>query len=75
MRVIPVTDEGAVKATEACPLPGVTAPIVGALGTSTVVVPVAADARVAAFTRNKATKQDLKCVIGEWRAMFIGLYF
>jgi hypothetical protein len=68
--VIPLTDVGAVKATEACPLPGVTTPIVGAPGT----VAVAAEARVAAFTKKMATKQDLKCVAVEWRAMFIGLF-
>ena len=69
--VIPLTEVGAVNATEACPLPGVTVPIVGALGT----VAVAAEARAAAFTKNKATNHDLKCVTVEWRARFIGLSF
>ena len=69
--VIPLTDVGSVKATEACPLPGVTEPMVGALG----IVAVAADARVAAFTRNRAAKQVLKYLTVEWRAMFIGLSF
>jgi cell division protein FtsL len=66
--VIPLTDVGAVKATETCPLLLVTALIVGALGTS-----VAANTHEGVLTSNKATKQDLKSVTGEWCAMFIRL--
>ncbi len=69
--VMPVCAVGAVKAMVTCPLPVVTETLLGALGT----VAVAAEAGVAAFTRNKATKQDLKCVRVEWRARFIGLSF
>ena len=67
--VNPDSAVGAVKAMLTCPSPVVTETLLGALGT----VAVAAEARVAAFTRNKATKQDLKCVTVEWRAKFIGL--
>jgi hypothetical protein len=67
--VTPLTDAGAVKATTACPLPGVTVPIVGALGT----VAVAAQTSVAAFKRHKVSKQDFRGMAGGRRDMFIGL--
>ena len=69
--VMPVCAVGAVNAMVACPSPVVTETLLGALGT----VAVAACARVAAFIRNKATKQVFKCETVEWRAMFIGLSF
>ena len=69
--VMPVGAVVAVKAMVTCPLPVVTVTLLGAPGT----VAVAAAARVAAFTRNKATKQDLKCLTVEWHAKFIGLSF
>lgn len=69
--VIPVGAVGAVKAMMTCPAPVVTETLLGALGT----VAVTANARVAAFTRDEATKQDLKCVKVVWRAMFIGSSF
>ena len=69
--VMPVCAVGAVKAMITCPSPVVTETLLGALG----IVAVAADARVAAFTRNRAAKQVLKYLTVEWRAMFIGLSF
>jgi hypothetical protein len=53
--VIPLTDVGAVKATTACPLPGVIETLLGALGT----VAVSARTRVATLKSKKAIKQDL----------------
>ena len=67
--VMPVCAVGAMKVMVTCPLPVVTEPIVGALGT----VAVAAQTRLAAVKRHKATQIDLKCVNGVWRAMFISL--
>jgi hypothetical protein len=65
--VIPLTDAGAVKATLACPLPGVTVPMVGALGT----VAVSAETALTALTKIKATPIDLNCFRALCRAKFI----
>lgn len=64
-----MTDEGAVKATDICPLPGVSVIPLGALGT----VAVSAKTSGAALKRHKAIKQDLRCVTGDRCAKFIGL--
>jgi len=67
----PAGAEGAVKEMLTCPLPVVTERLLGAPGT----VAVSADTSENAFTSKKATKNDLKYITLEWRAIFIGLSF